>query len=167
MNNDTTCPICIDMFTNPVKIQCGHTFCNMCWKTHASSHPIVTCPMCRSPDPRPTPDTEVSDIVRCIPRKQPCGCMVSDKDMQDHKNTCVEYWKCATKEWMATAGRINKARAIQVNMSRREVSSMKRKRDALNDTCASLERDLRRLRQKVDNDRLRADRHIRRMTYVN
>lgn len=162
---DTKCPICYDMFTDPVKIQCGHTFCKLCWNKHAAYTIKATCPMCRLPDPIPTPDLEASDIVKCIPREQPCACVVSDEDMREHKNTCVEYWKCATKTWMATATNVHRKMDHKMDHARKEYSTMKRKRDALQDTCAKLEQELRSLRQKVDHDRLRADRQARRMTH--
>ncbi|XP_069826373.1 E3 ubiquitin-protein ligase TRIM39-like [Dendropsophus ebraccatus] len=48
LQDELTCPICLDNFTDPVSIQCGHNFCRECisrtWKGIRSNFP---CPQCR------------------------------------------------------------------------------------------------------------------------
>ncbi|XP_062238855.1 zinc finger protein RFP-like [Platichthys flesus] len=41
------CSICLDVFTDPVTIQCGHNFCSTCINTHWDSRDICQCPMCK------------------------------------------------------------------------------------------------------------------------
>ncbi|XP_064421541.1 zinc-binding protein A33-like isoform X2 [Latimeria chalumnae] len=47
--DELICSICIDLFTNPVMLACGHNFCNPCisdyWKNQKKN---VSCPECRS-----------------------------------------------------------------------------------------------------------------------
>ncbi|KAJ1196242.1 hypothetical protein NDU88_000113 [Pleurodeles waltl] len=49
LQNEVTCCICWEYFTDPVTIECGHNFCSVCistfWKNAAGGAP--TCPQCR------------------------------------------------------------------------------------------------------------------------
>ncbi|MBN3282164.1 TRIM6 protein, partial [Polyodon spathula] len=44
--NQVTCPICLDVFTSPVSLPCGHSYCKNCienqWDSGGS-----TCPLCK------------------------------------------------------------------------------------------------------------------------
>ncbi|KAL0961590.1 hypothetical protein UPYG_G00354740 [Umbra pygmaea] len=41
------CSICLDVFTEPVSIQCGHNFCKACIRTYWDSNDLCQCPMCK------------------------------------------------------------------------------------------------------------------------
>uniref|UniRef100_A0A8C0IW62 RING-type E3 ubiquitin transferase n=1 Tax=Chelonoidis abingdonii TaxID=106734 RepID=A0A8C0IW62_CHEAB len=45
---EVTCPICLEYFTEPVTLECGHNFCRacigQCWE---GSHTAASCPQCR------------------------------------------------------------------------------------------------------------------------
>lgn len=49
-NLNLTCAICLERFTIPVTIPCGHTFCQRCitvhWDTKSKSDIGPQCPMC-------------------------------------------------------------------------------------------------------------------------
>ncbi|XP_072311256.1 E3 ubiquitin-protein ligase TRIM35-like [Eucyclogobius newberryi] len=46
---DLSCPICCDIFNNPVVLKCSHSFCESCLQQHwAQIRPRRDCPMCRS-----------------------------------------------------------------------------------------------------------------------
>ena len=51
MNGDEVeelnCPVCMCLFTTPVTIQCGHTFCRYCLMNSVKSK--NSCPICRNP----------------------------------------------------------------------------------------------------------------------
>lgn len=48
--NETTCSICLEYFTDPVTVECGHNFCRACLVQHwATARPEVLCPQCREP----------------------------------------------------------------------------------------------------------------------
>ncbi|XP_076027224.1 E3 ubiquitin-protein ligase TRIM21-like [Genypterus blacodes] len=48
------CSICLDIFTDPVSIPCGHNFCNACITQHWDMNVRCVCPLCQRPHvPRP------------------------------------------------------------------------------------------------------------------
>ncbi|XP_041740704.2 uncharacterized protein LOC121572746 [Coregonus clupeaformis] len=59
------CSICLDVFTNPVSIPCGHNFCRCCildyWKTTA----LFQCPMCKKTFFK-RPDISINTVLREI-----------------------------------------------------------------------------------------------------
>ena len=55
------CSICLESFTNPKMLQCGHTFCQECLQQHHNASQedrrrpsaSISCPTCRKPTPIP------------------------------------------------------------------------------------------------------------------
>uniref|UniRef100_A0A4W3IS95 Zinc-binding protein A33-like n=1 Tax=Callorhinchus milii TaxID=7868 RepID=A0A4W3IS95_CALMI len=47
LTEELNCPICLDIFTDPVSLECGHNYCRfcitLCWEKHAAQ----LCPECR------------------------------------------------------------------------------------------------------------------------
>ncbi|XP_060935720.1 E3 ubiquitin-protein ligase TRIM39-like [Limanda limanda] len=41
------CSICLDVFTDPLSIPCGHNFCSTCINTYWDSGDTCQCPMCK------------------------------------------------------------------------------------------------------------------------
>ena len=56
IEEEITCSICGDLFTDPKTIPCFHTFCKRCIEKSIESNKkmasIVSCPLCRAPLPR-------------------------------------------------------------------------------------------------------------------
>uniref|UniRef100_A0A452GYJ5 Uncharacterized protein n=1 Tax=Gopherus agassizii TaxID=38772 RepID=A0A452GYJ5_9SAUR len=48
LQKEATCPICVEYFTEPVSLECGHNFCraciSQCWE---GSDTDMSCPQCR------------------------------------------------------------------------------------------------------------------------
>ncbi|XP_062395049.1 E3 ubiquitin-protein ligase TRIM35-like [Sardina pilchardus] len=44
---DLTCPVCCDIFVDPVILSCSHTICKVCIDTFWSVKPSKQCPICR------------------------------------------------------------------------------------------------------------------------
>uniref|UniRef100_A0A8D0BP05 Uncharacterized protein n=1 Tax=Salvator merianae TaxID=96440 RepID=A0A8D0BP05_SALMN len=46
--DEATCPICLEYFRDPVMIDCGHNFCQICISQHfGKSEAEASCPQCR------------------------------------------------------------------------------------------------------------------------
>ncbi|KAI4889710.1 hypothetical protein NFI96_019412 [Prochilodus magdalenae] len=46
---ELTCSICLDLFSEPVSTPCGHNFCQGCIGGYWASSSIFTCPLCKRP----------------------------------------------------------------------------------------------------------------------
>ncbi|XP_072115651.1 uncharacterized protein [Mobula birostris] len=46
--DEAICPICLDFFTDPVSLECGHNFCRSCITRHWKREERNTCPECRA-----------------------------------------------------------------------------------------------------------------------
>ncbi|XP_053235201.1 zinc finger protein RFP-like isoform X2 [Podarcis raffonei] len=63
---ETTCCICLEYFTDPVIIDCGHNFCQSCiTKTWGNSDQEASCPQCREPHQQRNfrPNRQLASIV--------------------------------------------------------------------------------------------------------
>ncbi|GCB86564.1 hypothetical protein scyTo_0027255, partial [Scyliorhinus torazame] len=47
LTEETICPICLDFFTDPVSLDCGHNFCRSCISQCWEKKEINSCPECR------------------------------------------------------------------------------------------------------------------------
>ncbi|KAM6984721.1 E3 ubiquitin-protein ligase TRIM39-like [Aplochiton taeniatus] len=56
------CSICLDIFTEPVSIQCGHNFCRACITKYWDSRVLSQCPMCNEKFHR-RPDLHVNTFI--------------------------------------------------------------------------------------------------------
>lgn len=59
------CSICLDVFTNPVSIPCGHNFCQCCILGYWKTSPLYQCPMCKKSFYK-RPDISVNTVLREI-----------------------------------------------------------------------------------------------------
>ncbi|XP_048050909.1 tripartite motif containing 35-1 [Megalobrama amblycephala] len=49
---DLSCPVCTELFINPVLLSCGHSFCRQCINDHWTSSRSRNCPVCRQVSPQ-------------------------------------------------------------------------------------------------------------------
>lgn len=52
---DCSCPVCCDIFTDPVVLLCGHSFCKDCLKEWWRQSWLQTCPVCKELFPMAQP----------------------------------------------------------------------------------------------------------------
>ncbi|XP_029440127.1 nuclear factor 7, brain-like, partial [Rhinatrema bivittatum] len=56
LSGEVTCPVCLEFFRDPVRLECEHNFCQACiarcWERAGSAY---TCPLCRETCPRLPP----------------------------------------------------------------------------------------------------------------
>ncbi|XP_051632118.1 E3 ubiquitin-protein ligase TRIM7-like [Manacus candei] len=63
---EASCPVCLELFRDPVSIHCGHTFCRGCierrWERATDTFP---CPRCREPAPERSlrPSRELATLL--------------------------------------------------------------------------------------------------------
>ncbi|XP_050991626.1 tripartite motif containing 35-30 isoform X2 [Labeo rohita] len=56
---DFYCPICCDIFMDPILLPCSHSICNGCVKTFWNRRGIQECPICRSVSSNPNPPINI------------------------------------------------------------------------------------------------------------
>ena len=56
LEEDLCCPVCHDVFRDPVVLSCSHSFCKDCVKSWWKDKEVKECPLCkrRSFKERPT-----------------------------------------------------------------------------------------------------------------
>ncbi len=52
---DCTCPVCCDIFKDPVVLLCGHSFCKHCLQEWWRQSGLRTCPVCKEIFPMDQP----------------------------------------------------------------------------------------------------------------
>ncbi|XP_029613234.1 E3 ubiquitin-protein ligase TRIM39-like [Salmo trutta] len=60
------CSICLDVFTEPVSIPCGHNFCKVCIREYWNSTILCQCPLCKDTfnrRPEPKTNTTLRDVA--------------------------------------------------------------------------------------------------------
>ena len=100
LNEQLTCPICLEPYTDPKLLQCFHVFCENCLKPLARQTPqgqVVECPICRQPTSLPQNGIpglqgaflihhlfDIQDILKKVssPAKTECG------KCEKHKPSC-------------------------------------------------------------------------------
>ncbi|XP_067284362.1 zinc-binding protein A33 [Pseudorasbora parva] len=118
LEEDMTCLICCDVFTDPVTLKCSHSLCSECLQRFWTTQKVPQCPVCRKEctHDEPTkslafralcesfktrkPTTDLGDIcplhgetfkLFCIDDKQPiCVVCYTSKKHENHKCSPVE-----------------------------------------------------------------------------
>ncbi|AWP12039.1 putative zinc-binding protein A33-like [Scophthalmus maximus] len=71
LHSELTCPVCLELFRDPVILECGHHFCQVCiiqcWEAKADE--LCTCPKCRkSCGRRLRPNSLLCNVVDSVRR---------------------------------------------------------------------------------------------------
>ncbi|XP_078110393.1 nuclear factor 7, ovary-like [Sander vitreus] len=66
-SEDLTCPVCLTIFTDPVTLLCGHSFCRGCITAVLSTQP--QCPQCRTAVPTDVACLPTSHILKSLAEK--------------------------------------------------------------------------------------------------
>ncbi|XP_055988118.1 E3 ubiquitin-protein ligase TRIM38-like [Sorex fumeus] len=79
MRNEATCPICLDLMTEPVMIYCGHIYCRSCMMQNLENQQLKSpsrrnfpCPLCRTQFQRKSirPSKQLESIINTIKMEQ-------------------------------------------------------------------------------------------------
>ncbi|XP_074872811.1 E3 ubiquitin-protein ligase TRIM39-like [Carettochelys insculpta] len=96
---EATCPVCLEYFTEPVSIECGHSFCraciSQCW---GESEPNFSCPQCRETTRQRNlqPNRQLGNLVESVKRlrapagPEPEGQRVCERHQEALKLFCQE-----------------------------------------------------------------------------
>ncbi|XP_029993426.1 E3 ubiquitin-protein ligase TRIM21-like [Sphaeramia orbicularis] len=82
------CSICLEVFTDPVTIQCGHTFCKSCISEHWRVSAPYQCPMCKevfNTKPQLKINTIISEMVAQFRHEAQHEPNISSSDQQAAK----------------------------------------------------------------------------------
>ncbi|XP_062342848.1 E3 ubiquitin-protein ligase TRIM39-like [Osmerus eperlanus] len=74
------CSICLDVFTDPVSILCGHNFCKACITKYWDNSDLCQCPMCKMTfDKRPDlyVNTFISEMAAQFRKSEPVKATIS------------------------------------------------------------------------------------------
>lgn len=67
---DFTCPVCYDIFKDPIVLSCSHSVCNACldqfWKTKGSKE----CPVCRTRSTNELPNLALKNLCETYRRQR-------------------------------------------------------------------------------------------------
>ncbi|XP_025051192.1 zinc finger protein RFP-like isoform X2 [Alligator sinensis] len=99
IQEELTCSVCLDYFTDPVTLDCGHNFCraciDQCW---GESEPNCCCPQCRETAPRRNlrPNRQLGNVVQLVKglrlqaEKEPEGQRMCERHQEPLKLFCEE-----------------------------------------------------------------------------
>ena len=82
LEDDLQCPVCCEVFTDPVVLDCSHSFCRFCLDAYWKDQPNRPCPVCRRHFPGRTPPANLAlrNIVEVYNReKERAGCKQSER----------------------------------------------------------------------------------------
>ncbi|KAJ8013375.1 hypothetical protein DPEC_G00052620 [Dallia pectoralis] len=76
---DLTCPVCRDIFRDPLVLRCSHNFCKTCLEKFWKNSQSQDCPLCRRRSPNDPPTN--------VPLKIRCGNFLQEREeaVQDYK----------------------------------------------------------------------------------
>lgn len=69
LQSELTCPVCLELFHDPVILECGHHFCQLCiiqcWEAKADE--VSSCPKCRkSCERKLRPNSLLCNVVESV-----------------------------------------------------------------------------------------------------
>ncbi|KAF0034415.1 hypothetical protein F2P81_012173 [Scophthalmus maximus] len=76
-----TCPVCQDIFNEPVILTCSHSFCRDCVQTWWRGKPSHECPVCKE-------KTLLSDPPRNLALKNLCESFLLERDSKRSESVC-------------------------------------------------------------------------------
>ncbi|XP_062272188.1 E3 ubiquitin-protein ligase TRIM39-like [Scomber scombrus] len=78
---DLCCPVCRDVFIDPVILSCSHSFCKDCLKSWWREKPTHECPVCKRRSSKEEP-------LRNLALKNLCESLLQDRDQRASEDLC-------------------------------------------------------------------------------
>ncbi|KAL0966974.1 hypothetical protein UPYG_G00302950 [Umbra pygmaea] len=78
---DLTCPVCIDIYKDPVLLSCGHSFCKTCLQEYWEQRESQECPVCRrkSSNDLGHPSFALKSLCEAFPQSQLVSQLASER----------------------------------------------------------------------------------------
>ncbi|XP_028435629.1 E3 ubiquitin-protein ligase TRIM39-like [Perca flavescens] len=77
---DLCCPVCQDVFRDPVVLVCSHSFCKDCLESCWREKPVKKCPVCRK---RSSSNPHVSLVLKNL-----CEAFIQERDQRSSEALC-------------------------------------------------------------------------------
>ncbi|XP_048836395.1 E3 ubiquitin-protein ligase TRIM50-like isoform X1 [Brienomyrus brachyistius] len=85
------CPVCLEMFTEPLMLQCGHSYCRGCVRSMSvDQFGQLQCPVCRSDVDADSPPLNVS-LARIVEHLQEASGAAAAAEGEGEPETCAEH----------------------------------------------------------------------------
>ncbi|XP_047438469.1 nuclear factor 7, brain-like [Mugil cephalus] len=81
LEEDFCCPVCQEVFRDPVVLSCSHSFCKVCLKNWWKKNPLHECPVCKRRSSRDDPP--VSLVLRNL-----CESFLQERDQRSPEALC-------------------------------------------------------------------------------
>ncbi|XP_073694525.1 zinc-binding protein A33-like [Garra rufa] len=85
LEEDLTCLICCDIFTDPVTLKCSHSLCEECLQRFWTTQDVPQCPVCRKECSHDEPTKSLAFRALCESFKKRKPTAVSDDVCPEHK----------------------------------------------------------------------------------
>ncbi|XP_006039400.1 tripartite motif-containing protein 52-like [Alligator sinensis] len=91
IHDETKCPICLEYFTDPVSVECGHNFCRSCISQCCEQLHRMECPICRGQIQKKhfRPNWDLANIVGKVRQWDSSLSSVKEAEV----NLCVKHKK--------------------------------------------------------------------------
>ncbi|XP_047202961.1 nuclear factor 7, ovary-like [Girardinichthys multiradiatus] len=81
LEEDLCCPVCQDIFKDPVVLSCSHSFCKECLKNWWREKPVQECPVCKRRSSKDKPPCNLA-------LKNLCETFLQQRDQRSSEDLC-------------------------------------------------------------------------------
>ncbi|XP_052354388.1 E3 ubiquitin-protein ligase TRIM35-like isoform X2 [Oncorhynchus keta] len=89
LEDDMSCPVCCNVFTDPVVLGCSHSFCRSCLDNYWNTQVIKKCPVCRKHSLTDAPPSNLAlrNIVETFARERSHNTTKQDETREEEKES--------------------------------------------------------------------------------
>uniref|UniRef100_A0A667XAW6 RING-type domain-containing protein n=1 Tax=Myripristis murdjan TaxID=586833 RepID=A0A667XAW6_9TELE len=146
---DFCCPVCHDVFKDPVVLSCSHSFCKACLQSWWTKKSAEDCPVCKRRSSRRDPPRNLKLRLFCLDHQQPVCVVCRDSDKHTHHKfrPIDEAAKNHREELQKSLKQIKeefkKLHQFLQEEEEARIADLSREIAALSDTIRAIEKELR------------------------